>query len=130
MKRPAPWHRPCPLPGTGAFARHTAEHPPRPAEPNAAQITSAYVGRHCAGMEDRAGAEEVLSALRTPQAATARADATIGWLIGSIEVAECMRLMARCAVPAESLAHYARMNGGRRKDLNRFLRQFAIEETP
>ena len=81
-------------------------------------------------MTNRASAGEVLSALHAPEDASASAKATVAWLMGTIEVAECMRLMARCAVPAENLAHYARLNGGRRRDLNRFLRQFAMEETP
>ena len=108
--------------------RHTAAHPPRPAQPNAEQIAGSIVGRHCAGMRGRASGREVLAALHAPGVEDGPAGRTIDWLFGTIETHECVVLMARCAVSIEAMAHYARRQRPLRASLCRFLTQFAINE--
>ena len=116
------------LPPREAFVRHTAAYPPRPAQQHAENIAGSIVGRHCAGMRDRASGREVLAALHAPgteHEATAR---TIDWLFGTIETHECVVLMARCGVTVESMAHFARRRQPLRAKPCRFLTQFAIGE--
>ncbi len=123
-----PWRQAHPLPGPEAYDRHTVLRPPPPPAENAEKIVSTYVGRHCAGLRDRASDAEVLRALQSPQDANQAAVNTIHWMMGSLEIHECMRLMSQCGVPVASLAHYARKRSTPQWPRKRFLRQFAIED--
>ena len=116
------------LPPQEAFVRHTAAHPPRPAQPNAEYIAGSIVGRHCAGMRGRASGREVLAALRAPGSENDPTARTIDWLFGTIETHECVVLMARCGVTIEAMAHYARRQRRPPPKLCRFVTQFAIDE--
>ena len=116
------------LPPEEAFARHTAARPPRPPQPNAEYIAGSIVGRHCAGMRDRASGREMLAALHAPGSESEATARTIDWLFGTIETHECIVLMARCGVTIEAMAYYARRRRPLRAKLCRFLTQFAIDE--
>ena len=108
--------------------RHTAAHPPRPAQRNAERIAGSIVGRHCAGMRGRASGSQVLAALHAPGSGNEATEGTIDWLFGTIETHECVVLMARCGVSIEAMAHYARRRRPLRASLCRFLTQFAVDE--
>ena len=108
--------------------RHTAAHPPRPAQRNAERIAGSIVGRHCAGMRGRASGRDVLAALHTPGSENEATAQTLDWLFSTIETHECVILMARCGVSIEAMAHYARRRRPLRSSLSRFLTQFAIDE--
>ena len=67
---------------------------------------------------------EVLAALQSGPDARTPASHAVAWMLGSISIPECMRLVVLCGVRHEALARFVRANPQQRRDLVRYLNQF------
>ena len=114
-----------------AFARYARALPSQPKHPDAESIARATMRRHCAGLRGArtlSGAE-VLEALRAPPDTPGEAAAAVRWMLGSISVSECIRLVHRCGIAHEALARHVRARPRRRPALVRYLNQYAIPDS-
>ena len=96
-----------------------------PAAPNCDDLVASMLGRHCAGMSERAGARELRLALIAKAGETHGAVETIRWLLGSIWVQDLHKLAWRCGVPIIRLAEHARHARVTNENLIRWLNQFS-----
>ena len=50
----------------------------------------------------------------------------IMWMLGTITIAECTKLIVRCGVRYEEMARFVRAKAQQRDDLVRYLNQFTV----
>ena len=94
--------------------------------PNALGIAQRIVRKHCAGYRRRLDGKEVLETLRLgPVKGDERTEAVM-WMLATVSIAECTKLIVRCGASYEQIARFARENEQVRDDLVRYLNQFAI----
>ena len=105
-----------------AYDDAIALHPPR------IGVVHAYLGAFCAGMRDRASAEEVRNALLAEPYSACAANPTVAWLLGSLPVHDAMGLSYEGGIPLGRIADHVRACHIKRTDLITWLNQFAREE--
>ena len=127
--RVPPHRRPVALKGVEAFTRYAERYPQRAACESAEKIAGAIARKHCAGRRDRVTGAEVLVALDAGPEAPTPASRAVAWMLGSISIPECMRLVVLCGVRHEALARFVRANPQQRRDLVRYLNQFTAART-
>lgn len=123
-----PLRRPQTLRSAEAFARYSARHRRHAPCAEATQIAEAIARKHCAGRRGCIRGRSLLEALRREPDPRCEASRAIDWMLGSISVPECMKLVVLCGVRHEELARALRARPQQRQALVRYLNQFAIEE--
>ena len=89
-------------------------------------VIHAFLGAYCAGMRDRASAKAVRDALLSEPNSDCAANQTIAWMLGSLRVHDAMGLFYEGGIPLGRIADHVRANNIQRKDLIRWLNQFAV----
>lgn len=113
-----------------AFARYAERYPGSEPRADAEQIAGAIARKHCAGRRGRVSGAAVLEALRAGPDPACDASNAVDWMLGSISIPECMKLVVLCGVRYEELARALRARAQQREALVRYLNQFAIQNTP
>ena len=121
-KRPPPE-----LADAEAFARYSREYPGQQPKEHAEGVADAIVRRHCAGYAGEASGRSVLEALRVGPEKAGPGGSAVRWLIETISIPECTKLVVRCGVRYEEIARYVRAAPTRRPSLVRYLNQFSIQ---
>lgn len=85
--------------------------------------------KHCAGRRRKPDGEEILRAFRRGPESNDEEAKAIMWILGTITIAECVKLVVRCGVSYEEIARFARAGTQKRDDLVRYLNQFTIPST-
>ena len=107
-----------------AFARYAGRYPGGEPCASAEKIAGAIARKHCAGRRGRVTGASVLEALRAGPKHECDASSAVDWMLGSITVAECMKLVILCGVRYEELARFVRAKARQRNALVRYLNQF------
>lgn len=110
-----------------AFAEYSRRYPGHSPNANAEAIAQTIARKHCAGRQGTITATDILNALRTGPDPDNDASKAIQWMMGSISVGECMRLVAQCGVRYEDIARYMRARTQKREAIVRRLNQFTID---
>ena len=109
-----------------AFARYSREYANQAPKENAQGIAHSITRRHCAGFAADATGRDTLGALRAgPELAGAEGRAIL-WMLQTVTIPECTKLVVRCGVRYEELARYVRTQRLRRPALVRYLNQFTV----
>ena len=109
-----------------AFARYSREYANETRSANAQGIAQAISRRHCAGFAAKATGQDMLEALRAgPERAGTNAQAVL-WMLETVTIPECTKLVVRCGVQYEEIARYVRTQRVRRPGLVRYLNQFTV----
>ena len=111
-----------------AFARYSAKHRANEPDPNAEAIAQTIARKHCAGHQKRVIGSEVIKALQRGPNEHSPTSNAVRWMIGSIRIPDCTRLVLQCGIRYEDLARYVRVRPQQRTDLVRYLNQFTITE--
>ena len=119
-------HRARALYDEKAFARYSAKHPANEPDPNAEAIAQTIARKHCAGHQKRVIGSEIINALQSGPNEHSPASNAVRWMIGTIKIPDCTRLVLQCGIRYEDLARYVRVRPQQRTDLVRYLNQFTI----
>ena len=125
-RRRHPRYRAEKLRSREAFRRYSTRHGGQVPAENALGIAQLIVRKHCAGYRRRLDGREVLETLKEgPVKGDERTEAVM-WMLGTVSIAECTKLIVRCGATYEQIARFAREKEHVRDDLVRYLNQFAI----
>ena len=109
-----------------AFRRYTQAYGAKLPHPNAGDIASAIARRHCAGRAGTVHGRTLLEALRRNPDPACPASGAIRWMLTTIAIPECTKLVVRCGVRYEDIAKHLRAKVRQRDDLVRYLNQFTV----
>lgn len=111
-----------------AFRRYSQAYPGQKPLKNAEKIVQMIARKHCAGRRGTLTGRDVLETFREgPEKDDDRTKA-IMWMLGTISIPECTKLVVRSGVRYEEIASFVRAKKQKRDDLVRYLNQFTVTE--
>ena len=108
------------------FRRYSERHEAQAPRPNAEAIARIIARKHCAGRKGTISGRDILEALRSGPDPESDASRAVQWMLGSVTIPECTKLVVRCGVRYEDLARYVRERPQKPRALVRYLNQFTI----
>ena len=112
------------------FKRYSERHSAQAPRPNAEAVARTIARKHCAGRKGTISGRDILDALRSGPDPESDASRAVQWMLGSLTIPECTKLVVRCGVRYEDLARHVRERPQQPGALVRYLNQFTIGATP
>ncbi len=110
-----------------AFRCYTETYGSNPPLENARHIAAVIARKHCAGRRGSLDGQAILDALRRDPDPTCETSHAIKWMLSSITIPECTKLVVRCGVRYEHLAAHLRTKLQQRDDLIQYLNPFTVD---
>ena len=111
-----------------AFRRYSQMYCGQEPGENAEKVAQMIARKHCAGRRGNLNGSDVLRAFRAGPEKNDDGAKAIMWMLGTISIPECTKLVVRCGVRYEEIARFVRAKEQKRDDLVRYLNQFTVAQ--
>ena len=114
------------LRSTREFELYSRSHAQNEANADATALAQAIARKHCAGRKGTVTGTEILEAFRSGPDPENNGSQAIIWMLDTMSIAECTKVIIRCGIRYEDVARYVRKKPQQRDELVRYLNQFTI----